>query len=67
MSCLLAKFVWTERMTSESSGCRLEYFSPWLVSRRCGQPSDAVAVAGKPCRDERLVVARQPVGHGLNE
>ena len=25
---------------------------------------DAVAVAGKLCRDERLVVAHQPVGPG---
>ena len=25
---------------------------------------DAIAVAGKPCRDERLVVAHQPVGPG---
>jgi len=25
---------------------------------------DAVAVAGKPSRDERLVVAHQPVGPG---
>jgi len=47
MSWLVAKFVWTEGMTSESSGCRLEYFILWLVSRRCVRPSDAVAVAGE--------------------
>ena len=28
------------------------------------RPSDAVAIAGKPCMDERLAEARQPVGPG---
>ena len=37
MSGLVAKFVWTDRLTSLASACRLEYFGPWLVSRRCGQ------------------------------
>jgi len=42
----------------------LEYSGLWLISRRCGQPSDAVAIAGKPCMDERLAEARQPVCPG---
>jgi len=30
------------------------------------RPSDAVAIAGKPCMDERLAEARQPVGPGTD-
>ena len=31
----------------------------------CKNPGSATA--GEPCRDERLVVARQPVGQGVSE
>ena len=38
----------------------------WSVAHRPAMRAagDAVAVAGKPCRDERLVVAHQPVCPG---
>jgi len=54
ISCLVANFVrasWSGRAGRWSLVCS-------------SSAGDAVAVAGKPCRDERLVVAHQPVGTG---
>jgi len=61
ISCLVANFVQYVRhsLAGQAGGVKSVAHRPAM--RAAG---DAVAVAGKLCRDERLVVAHQPVGPG---